>query len=90
MEWRHRHALRERKAIQAIEMKFLRAIRRKTERHRVRSAHIREELRIEDTQNQVERNRLQWFRHVKRMDEHRIPKKMVEVKMSGKRPRGRP
>jgi hypothetical protein len=33
-------------------MKFLRAIMGKTKRERIRNAHIREELRMEDTQNQ--------------------------------------
>jgi hypothetical protein len=28
-----------------------------------------------------------WFRYVKKMDEHRIPKGLLEMKMTGKRPR---
>jgi hypothetical protein len=54
---------------------------------RSRNAHIREELRMEDTHNEIERNRQRWFRHVKRMDEHRIPTRLLEMKMTGKRPR---
>jgi hypothetical protein len=34
-----------------------------------------EDLRMEDIHNQIEGKRLRWFRQVKRMDEHRIPKK---------------
>jgi hypothetical protein len=34
-------------------------------------------------------NRFRWFRHVKRMDEHRIPKTALEMK-TAKRHRGRP
>jgi hypothetical protein len=45
---------------------------------------------MEDIQNQIEGNRLRWFGHVKRMDEHRIPKRLLEMKMTGERPRGRP
>jgi hypothetical protein len=41
-------------------------------------------------QNQIEGNRLRWFRHIKRMEEHRIPKRLLEIKMTTKRPRGRP
>jgi hypothetical protein len=33
---------------------------------------------------------LRYFGHMKRMDEHRIPKRILDMKMSGKRPRGRP
>jgi hypothetical protein len=45
---------------------------------------------MEETQNQIVRNRLRWFGHVKKMDEHRIPKRLLEMKMSGRRTRGRP
>jgi hypothetical protein len=52
---------REESKIQAVEMKFLRAVTGKTKRDRIRNAHIREKLRLEDIQNQIEGNRLQWF-----------------------------
>jgi hypothetical protein len=35
-------------------------------------------------------NRLRWFRHVRRMAKHRIPKRVLEMKISGKKPKGRP
>jgi hypothetical protein len=41
---------------------------------------------MEDMHNQIKKNRLRWFEHIKRMDEHRIPKTVLETKMSGKRP----
>jgi hypothetical protein len=37
-----------------------------------------------------DRNRLRWFRRVKRMDEQRLPKRLLEMKMTGKIPRSRP
>jgi hypothetical protein len=43
---------------------------------------------MEEIQNQTERSRLRWFGHDKRMDEHRIPKRLLEMKMNGRRPRG--
>jgi hypothetical protein len=45
---------------------------------------------MEEIQNQIQRRKLRWFVHVKRMDKHRIPKRLLELKMSGRRPRGRP
>jgi hypothetical protein len=51
-------------------MKLLTAIMGKTKRNRIRNAHIREELRMQDIKNQIEENRLRWFRHFRRMDEH--------------------
>jgi hypothetical protein len=71
--------------IQATEMKLLRAIMQKSKRDRIKNAHIREELRMENIQNRIEGKRLRWFRHAKRMDEHRIPKRLQEMKMTGRR-----
>jgi hypothetical protein len=71
-------------------MKFLRAIMGKTKSDRIRNAHIREELRMKDTENQIEGNRLKWFGYVKRMDEHRICKNSTGNEDEQKRPRGRP
>jgi hypothetical protein len=50
----------------------------KIKRERIRNAHIREELRMEDKQNQIEGNKLRWFGHVKRMDKHRLPNRLLE------------
>jgi hypothetical protein len=62
---------------QAIEMKLSTATMGKTKSNRIRNAHIREELRMEDIQNQTEGNRFRRFGHAKRMDEHRIPKNIT-------------
>jgi hypothetical protein len=71
-------------------MKLLGGIVGKTKRDRIRNTYIRGELNMEEIQNQIKRSRMRWFGHVKRMDEYRIPKISLEVKMSGRRPRGRP
>jgi hypothetical protein len=49
---------REESKIQATEIKFLRAVMAKSKRDRIRNAKIREELRMEDVQNQIKGNRL--------------------------------
>jgi hypothetical protein len=75
--------------MKATEMK-LTAIMGNTKRDRIRNAHIRGQLRMEDIQNQIKGNRLRWFGHARRTDECRIPERLLELKMTGKRPRGRP
>jgi hypothetical protein len=32
---------------------------------------------------------LRWFGHVKRMYEHKVPRRLLEMKISGRRPRDR-
>jgi hypothetical protein len=60
---RHGHVLRERK----VQRNFLKAKAEKTDG-------IREELKMEETQNQTDRSRLKLFGNVNKMAEHRIPK----------------
>jgi hypothetical protein len=38
----------------------------------------------------MERKRLKWYGHVMCMADDRIPRKMLEMKLRGRRPRGRP
>lgn len=76
--------------LQAGEMRFLRAIKGKTRRDRIRNENIREELSMESMREKVEKIRLRWYGHVKRMSEERLPKRMEGLEMVGKRPRGRP
>jgi hypothetical protein len=45
---------------------------------------------MEDNDKQNKGSRLRWFGHVKIMDEHTIPGGLLEMKMNGRKPRGRP
>jgi hypothetical protein len=51
---------------------------------------IREQLKVDDIKNDIERNRLKWYGHVMRVADDRIPKRTLEMKLRGRRPRGRP
>jgi hypothetical protein len=78
MEQRHgAETKREESKLQAATMNFWSGIMRKTRRDRIRNIHIWGELKMEEIQNQIEESRLKWFGHVKRMDEHRISKKII-------------
>jgi hypothetical protein len=72
-----------------MEMKFLREIIGKTRTDRIRNDNIREQLKVDDIKTDIEKNRLRWYGYVMRMADERIPKKMLEMKLRGRRPRGR-
>jgi hypothetical protein len=58
-------------------MKLLRAVVGKIRRDSIMNAYTRGELKMEETQNEIKRSFLRWFGHIKRMDGHRIPKKII-------------
>lgn len=81
---------RQESRIQASEMKFLRSMIGKTRKDRMRNEDVRNEVGIGKLTERIEKSKLRWFGHVKRMEENRIPRQMLEAKLEGKRPRGRP
>jgi hypothetical protein len=70
-------------------MKFLRAIMGNSKRNYQKCTYQRRAHTGEYTEI-IKRNRLRWYGHIERMDEHRIPKPVLDMKMSGKRARCRP
>ena len=55
-------------------MRVLRLIKGVTRRDRIRNAQIREELHIVPLLDDIDRKKLRWYGHVKRMSEERKPK----------------
>ena len=55
-----------------------------------RNEEILEEAKMEAIATVMRRRRLEWFRHVKRRGETENIRAVAEMKMEGKRPRGRP
>ena len=55
-----------------------------------RNEEILEEAKVEPIATVMRRRRLEWFGHIKRRHETENIRAVVEMKMEGKRPRGRP
>src|SRR6218665_3861363 len=72
------------------EMSWLRRIIGRSRREKVRNEQTREELGAEETVVQkIKKRRLQWFGHVERMEEKRLPNADLYGHVEGKRSRGR-
>jgi hypothetical protein len=81
---------KEESKIQAMEMKFPRGILGKARRDKIRND-SREQLKADNIKHDMERNKLKWYDYIMHMADDRIPKKMLEMKLRGRRrPRGRP
>ncbi|XP_044760224.1 uncharacterized protein LOC123317680 [Coccinella septempunctata] len=75
--------------LRVAEMKTLRTIVGKTKRDRVRNTDIREQCGIQDIVRWGRQRKRQWYNHVRRMDENRLPRIVLE-NPPGSRPPGRP
>ncbi|XP_060519855.1 uncharacterized protein LOC132698036 [Cylas formicarius] len=71
------------------EMRVLRSIAGKTRRDHVRNTHIREQCDVQDIVRWGRQRRRQWYNHVKRMGEDRLPRIALEGIPEGSPP-GRP
>ena len=56
----------------------------------MRNERIREDLGVEATLDIIERSKLRWYGHVKRMDTERHARKYLDWNPIGRRPVGRP
>jgi hypothetical protein len=84
---------REVNKIVSTEMDMLRRSTRKSRMERIKNEHIKEIIGVKakrDIIDIIERKRLQWYGHVKRMPEERIPKLIMEWIPWERRKRGHP
>ena len=76
--------------ILTAEMGWLRKLAGISRRQRKKNEDIRLELnQMETLVEKIQKRRLQWFGHVKRMDNSRLPAKALETLVSGTRSQGR-
>ena len=71
-------------------MKILRWIQGKTRKDHIRNVTIREEAHIKPISTFLMKKRLSWFGHVQRRDDDNVAKNVLNTRIDGSRPRGRP
>ena len=81
---------KEEQILEKTEMRMLRRIKGVTLRDRVKSVDIRKELGVSSIQEKVREMRLCWYGHMQRMEENEVRADFGDMRVPGKRPRGRP
>jgi hypothetical protein len=82
---------RQKSKLLATEMDYWRHSARKSRRERIRNTVIREMMKVEKTiLGRIEQKQLQWCGHVKRMENGRVLKTIMEWETEGRRRKGRP
>lgn len=76
--------------IQAVEMKYLRAVKGVTKLDRIRNQTIREELEVTSVLDIIKEKQLGWWGHLQRLEDNKPVKQVWETKIIHKRSRGRP
>ena len=81
----------ERRKVNVLEMKCLRSLVGVSRMDRVRNEEVRRRAGIErELASRADRRVLRWFRHVERMDDYRMARRVVMAEVGGGRVRGRP
>ena len=81
----------ERRKVKVLEMKCLRSLVGVSRMDRVRNEEVRRRAGIErELVSRGDQRVLRWFRHVERMDEHRMARRVLMAEISGGRARERP
>ena len=81
---------KEEQILEKTEMRMLGRIKGVTLRNRVKSVDIRKELGVSSIQEKVREMRLRWYGHMQRMEENNEVRAVGDMRVPGKRPRGRP
>ena len=80
--------------LEVSDMRILRSIARVNRREQwdnhIRNDDIRENLGVLSVEEAARVSRLRWFGHVQRMQDYRLPKRILSAEVPGVRPRGRP
>ena len=81
----------ERRKVNVLEIKYLRNLVGVSRMDKARNEEVRRRAGIErEVASRADQRVLRWLGHVERMDEYRIPRRVLIAEVSGGRVRGRP
>ena len=81
----------ERRKVNVLEVKCLRSLVGESRMDRVRNEEVRRRATIEmELPSRADQRVLRWLGHVERMDDSRMPRRVLMAEVSGGRVRGRP
>ena len=78
------------KALKNAEMKMLRWSQEKTRLDKVKNETIRKNMGVRCIGDKMKEKRLRWYGHIQRRGESHCCRKVSEIKLEGKRKKGRP
>ena len=61
-----------------------------TKMNKVRNERARRKVGVENIEEKIREARLRWYGHMRRREDSYVDRKVLDVEVSGKRPRGRP
>ena len=76
--------------LNVAEMKMLRWMCGVTREDRIRNEYIRGTVKVIEASKKAQEARLRWYGHVMRRDDEYVGRRMMEMEVPGRRPRGRP
>jgi hypothetical protein len=81
---------REEQRLEAAQIKFLRQLLGKTTLDKEKNQYIREKTGAQNIVKEIKQYQKKWLQHVQRMDTNRLPKQLLQYKLTGRRIIGRP
>ena len=61
-----------------------------TRKDKIRNEYFRSTVKVKRFEMKMRESRLRWYGHVMKRDQEYVERKMMEMKLPGKRKRGRP
>ena len=90
LKYRYMTTKKQVEEMEVAEMKMLRFAMAVTRKDKIKNEYIRGIVKVERLGKKMRESGLRWYGHVMRRDLEYVRRKMMEMKLTGKRKRGRP